>query len=67
MSTPLRQLLELGPTSVARGLAAGAEPQTNLEDELRATIARTRDNLPLVDGCIAKHADREQLVGHGSR
>ena len=45
----------------------GFEAQTSLEEGLRTTIDWTRDNLGFVERCMAKHADREQLVGHDAR
>jgi nucleoside-diphosphate-sugar epimerase len=45
----------------------GFEAQTGLEEGLRATIAWTRDNFDFIERCIAKHANREQLVGDGTR
>jgi nucleoside-diphosphate-sugar epimerase len=43
------------------------EASVPLEDGLRDTIEWTRENLRFIESCIAKHADREQLVGDGTR
>jgi nucleoside-diphosphate-sugar epimerase len=45
----------------------GFEASTPLEDGLRATIGWTRENLEVIESCIGKHANREQLVGDGTR
>jgi len=45
----------------------GFEAQVPLEEGLRATIDWMRENLDFVERCMAKHADREQLVGDGAR
>lgn len=54
----------LGSTAKAEQ-ALGFRAEVPLEDGLRRTIAWTRENLTLVDACIAKHAARleEALVG----
>ncbi len=39
----------------------GFEARTDLEDGLRETIAWTRENLGLIERCIAKHAEHELL------
>jgi len=43
------------------------EASVPLEEGLRDTIEWTRANLGFIERCIAKHADREQLVGDGTR
>ena len=53
------------PEKARRELAF--EAAVPLEEGLRATIDWTRENLELIESCIAKHADREQLVGDGTR
>jgi nucleoside-diphosphate-sugar epimerase len=50
-------VLRLGsPDKAARELGFAAE--TSLEDGLRRTIDWTKQNLPFIERCIARHADR---------
>jgi UDP-glucose 4-epimerase len=65
-TTPIRSLPQrdwdrsgkrFGSTSKAK-LALGFEAAVTLDDGLMKTIAWTRDQLPLIESCIARHADR---------
>jgi nucleoside-diphosphate-sugar epimerase len=59
-------ILRFGSPEKARR-ELGFEASVPLEDGLRTTIDWTQENLEFIEGCIAKHADREQLVGDGTR
>ena len=59
-------ILRFGSPEKARR-ELGFEASVPLEDGLRDTIEWTRENLGFIESCIAKHADREQLVGDGTR
>ncbi len=54
-------ILRFGSPEKARRELAFAT-QTTLEEGLRHTIAWTIENLHLIERCIAKHAEREQLL-----
>jgi nucleoside-diphosphate-sugar epimerase len=53
-------ILRFGSPEKARR-ELGFEATVPLEDGLRQTIDWTRENLEFIEGCIAKHADRERL------
>jgi len=59
-------ILRFGSPEKARR-ELGFEASVPLKDGLRDTIEWTRENLGFIESCIAKHADREQLVGDGTR
>jgi nucleoside-diphosphate-sugar epimerase len=59
-------ILRFGSPEKARR-ELGFEASVPLEEGLPATIDWTRENLSFIEGCIAKHADREQLVGDSTR
>jgi UDP-glucose 4-epimerase len=54
-------ILRFGSPEKARR-ELGFEASVPLEEGLRRTIAWTSENLGFIDGCIAKHADRDQQL-----
>jgi UDP-glucose 4-epimerase len=59
-------IMRFGSTEKAKR-ELGFEAQVPLEDGLRATIDWMRDNLEFIERCMAKHAEKGQLVGDGAR